>query len=323
MSNLKYFKDIHTQDVSILVGNVNVGANALNNNITGEKNVAIGINSLSSNTVANNNVAIGWNSMQTFNRTLNTVGNNTAIGSSSLRYAVSASLNISIGEKSMHYHLNGNNNVAIGVNTLQAYGSPNYNIAIGSGSLALCTGDYNVVIGHGLLTNIVSGANNVAIGKTITTANNNDSSNICIGNTSSTDGNSNICIGNNSTSSQGSLSIGHTITNSVVNTMLFGMNEKMFRLTPRIPSVIVNIGDPFPTANSTVFYFEYQINSPASFTINNAYVKSTSVILFCPTILGQSYPTVTITWADGAININNTGNVLITIAGTIMVMYPN
>jgi hypothetical protein len=196
-------------------GNVFLGRNSGNFNMTGYSNVGFGMTTLYSNTSGNANTAIGVNCLFS-----NTAGNdNTAVGLEALFYNTIGNNNTAVGYRSLKTNSTGQNNTAVGYNSLTSnttgyqntavgYGSLNsnttgiWNTAFGYGSLfSNIDGNYNTALGYLSLQNNTSGSNNTATGYWALEANTTGIENLADGNYSlfsNTTGNSNTASGSNS-----------------------------------------------------------------------------------------------------------------------------
>jgi hypothetical protein len=142
--------------------NSSFGLSALNANTTGTGNTAIGSEALLSNISANNNTGIGnWAlrlnetspgntalGVNTLTKLVSGIGFNTAVGTSALTTATTASYSTAVGTSALRLSTTGTQNVAIG----------------GSALRNLTTGNYNLGIGTNALLNTIIGSRNTAIG---------------------------------------------------------------------------------------------------------------------------------------------------------------
>ena len=142
--------------------NSSFGLSALNANTTGTGNTAIGSEALLSNISANNNTGIGnWAlrlnetspgntalGVNTLTKLVSGIGFNTAVGTSALTTATTASYSTAVGTSALRLSTTGTQNVAIG----------------GSALRNLTTGNYNLGIGTNALLNNIIGIGNVAVG---------------------------------------------------------------------------------------------------------------------------------------------------------------
>lgn len=141
--------------------NIAIGPFAAQNNLVGQ-NIAIGDSSLSQNTIGVNHVAIGSNALR-----YNTTGfNNTAVGNSALLCNTIGSCNFALGQSALRCNTTGCANVAIGVSVMEKNCIGSFNVAIGNTAL-FCntTGECNIAIGTQALLLNTTGYRNVAIGK--------------------------------------------------------------------------------------------------------------------------------------------------------------
>ena len=125
--------------------NVAVGFLALNDNLSGDANVAIGQEALSNNTSGNVNVAVGHTALIN-----NSSGyNNTAVGKSSLRSCTNGFQNVAFGADASYNLTTGVGNVSIGFDSGQNITTGGYNTIIGSNTSVSSGGiNYSVVLGH-------------------------------------------------------------------------------------------------------------------------------------------------------------------------------
>ncbi len=128
-------------------------------------NVAIGGYALSQDTVGSFNTAVGYHSMK---ETVSPDGQNTAVGSFSLRY-IDGFQNSAFGSSAMEYLNVGNFNTALGAFAYTNKTSGTGNTAVGWGSMSPSiyrpvSGNYNTAVGLASLKNNRSGNGAVAIG---------------------------------------------------------------------------------------------------------------------------------------------------------------
>jgi len=160
-------------------GNLFLGANTGNFNVTGECNIGIGQGALGSltkgawnhamgylalakNTTGEYNVAIGGQAL--YNN--KTGGANTAIGMNALLSNVTGSVNQAFGDYALLSNRTGSSNCAIGDETLNSNRTGSYNVAVGQYALSRTNGDNNIGIGVGDYGGslLLTGSNNICIG---------------------------------------------------------------------------------------------------------------------------------------------------------------
>jgi hypothetical protein len=192
--------------------NVAVGNQALNQTISGNNNTAIGVQALRANNNGNNtgigyralynsqsdnNVAIGSNAAGALT-TASGIGQNTAIGTSSLGNSDIGFRNVSVGFTAHRMGLNPRESVAIGFEALYNF-TDFYSVAVGRGALrSNTTGAANVGVGANAGLNITTGDSNVALGSGALSGTTTGSSNIAIGSAANglnTTGTASIVIG--------------------------------------------------------------------------------------------------------------------------------
>jgi len=179
-------------------GNIALGKNALQDNITGSENIALGTNALYSNTTGQFNIAQGQEALYN-----NTTGEgNIAQGGQALYRNTTGNYNIAQGNQALSANSIGNNNIAQGYQALYFNTTGNNNIAQGASALYFnTTGNNNIVLGENALKGdavfFMTGNNNIALGKEALSSNIAGSYNAAMGMTSGRwiKGNANIHIG--------------------------------------------------------------------------------------------------------------------------------
>jgi trimeric autotransporter adhesin len=137
---------------SNVTGNLNAafGNFALNKNTSGNYNTAVGAWSLYNNTTGTSNVAIGRNAM--YNAA--TSHGNTAIGAEALKNNTNGGANVAVGADALINNVTGNWNTAVGHSAGPAFGNGNLIHATAIGYSAKNTANFQVRIGHDLITDI-------------------------------------------------------------------------------------------------------------------------------------------------------------------------
>lgn len=127
----------------------------------GGNNTGLGTSTLRSLTTGYNNSAIGFEALKS-----NTTGaNNLAIGGFSLSSNTSGTGNMALGHAALILTTTGSSNVAIGADALFTNSSGSQNIAIGRGALVnLTTTNNNIAIGYQAGNSLTSGSANILIG---------------------------------------------------------------------------------------------------------------------------------------------------------------
>ena len=145
-------------------GNVGIGEDALSSVIGGFWNTGIGKDSLKKNTTGSRNVGIGYGSLQS-----NLSGEkNIAIGTFALISNVTGKQNIAIGADSLDKNVSGYNNLAVGYQALYNVTSGYENIAFGNATGGqLTTGIRNIIIGQNTLGAIVDANYNIGLGYSV------------------------------------------------------------------------------------------------------------------------------------------------------------
>lgn len=133
-------------------GNLNAafGNFALNKNTSGNYNTAVGAWSLYNNTTGTSNVAVGRNAMYS----AATSHGNTAIGAEALKNNTNGGANVAVGADALINNVTGNWNTAVGHSAGPAFGSGNLIHATALGYFAKNTANFQVRIGHDLITDI-------------------------------------------------------------------------------------------------------------------------------------------------------------------------
>ena len=169
--------------------NTFIGYSAGSDTTTGDSNVFIGgfcgPSSNTANTICigdhagtnisnNTSMAIGMGALQS-GATLNTGGNNIAIGQNALNAAAgTATGNVALGNVNLQSTTTGSYNVALGTQVLQDNTTGTGNIGIGyQANLTNTTGQYNIAIGHQALDANTLGNYNIAVGRSALGAYNN------------------------------------------------------------------------------------------------------------------------------------------------------
>ena len=164
--------------------NAGIGFFSMNANTTGQRNTAVGQMSLRMNTTGSSQVALGHLALNSSNGS-----GNVAIGANGLGANTSGTFNVAAGYYSLAGNVDGANNVAIGNQALLANTSGDENTAIGEFAMVTnSTGSNNTAIGGGALSLNSTGSNNIAIGyqagqNTQTVLTNVPNNNIIIGHT--------------------------------------------------------------------------------------------------------------------------------------------
>ena len=176
------------------MNNTAIGAEALQNNTTGDSNTATGVTALFSNTTGSDNTAIGRNALQSnteggANTALggaalagNTVGDeNTATGEAALLLNTTGSRNTATGDRAL-FSNTGNDNVAVGRHALFNNSEAAGNTAVGGSALEdNTTGLFNTASGFQALVANTTGSNNAAVGNQALGLNTTGSNNIALG----------------------------------------------------------------------------------------------------------------------------------------------
>jgi len=187
-STITFNNDIKVNGVSIgkglnnISGNTIIGASAFASNTTGSDNTVFGSNALNKSTTGLLNTVVGSNAMSSASVT---GYSNQAFGYASLLNNTSGYSNNAFGDSSLYKNTTGYRNVAVGNKALS--GQVLYNI----------TGNDNIGVGYGSLTNIIGGNYNVALGSNALAFIDNSSNNIAIGNQAGTwvgNGNTNTAL---------------------------------------------------------------------------------------------------------------------------------
>ena len=160
------------------VNNVELGLNALVNNVSGNNNVAIGVAALFTNTTGNSNTAFGLSTLFK-----NTSGfDNSAMGVNALFNNTEGTSNSGMGRNALFSNTLGSSNAGIGVNSLYSNVNGSNNLAIGTSSLrSNVSGSSNSGIGVNALFSNTTGTNNIGIGSSANYYNNGGSNNTLIG----------------------------------------------------------------------------------------------------------------------------------------------
>lgn len=127
----------------------------------GGNNTGLGTSTLRSLTTGYNNVAVGFEALKS-----NTAGaNNIAIGGFSLSSNTAGTGNIALGHAALVLTTTGSSNVAVGADALFTNSSGSQNIAIGRGALVnLTTTNNNIAIGYQAGNSLTTGGANIMIG---------------------------------------------------------------------------------------------------------------------------------------------------------------
>ena len=141
--------------------NTTVGAFALFNNTTGDKNAGTGWYALADNTTGAANTATGYAALF-----LNTTGAvNTAVGSEALRANTTGSYNTAIGEDALTTNTTASHNTAVGTNCMHNSSTGANNVSVGSAAMFHnTTGADNVAVGKDALYTSTTGLGNTAVG---------------------------------------------------------------------------------------------------------------------------------------------------------------
>ena len=137
-------------------------------------NTVFGYNALNSNVTGNRNLAIGKEALF-----VNTASNNTAVGNQAMYSNTTGATNTALGDAAMRTNTTGENNTAAGFSALYTNVNGTENVAIGSSALYNNTASRNTVVGMNGMLNNTTGERNIAIG--YATNSNNFSSSVMIG----------------------------------------------------------------------------------------------------------------------------------------------
>ena len=172
------------------VNGLTIGRGANNS----EYNTVLGLNALNSLTPGAANTAIG-----AYTLSVNTGGDNTAVGNEALRKNTSGLENLALGTMALTNNTTGIKNVASGISALVANVVGDENVAMGNFSLSLNTSGYrNTALGHQALNTNTTGNYNTAIGHDADVSSNNLSNATAIGYGAIATASNTIQLGNNS-----------------------------------------------------------------------------------------------------------------------------
>lgn len=163
------------------VGNVFLGVQAGNFDLSGVNNTGLGFRALHSSTNGSLNTAVGWNSLQANNAG----SHNTAVGWQSLSDNGYGSYNTAIGTEAALNNTTGDNNTAVAAFALKNNTTGVSNTAIGIAALSKNdSGDNNTAVAAYALENNTTGINNTAIGNSALRRNDSGTNNTAVGDSS-------------------------------------------------------------------------------------------------------------------------------------------
>ena len=158
-------------------GNSAFGSLALYKNITGNNNTAIGKNAMYNGTTSLENVAVG---SEAFYNGGGSIG--VAIGYQAGYEVTTASGSILIGYRAGYDITDNSRNIAIGYESLRFNDEGTFNVAVGDTALhGNRSGDFNVAIGNDALVSNTTGLRNVGVGADSLSTNQTGSDNIALG----------------------------------------------------------------------------------------------------------------------------------------------
>ncbi len=151
----------HAGWTSVTLSNTALGHQALAATTSGANNTATGFEAMGSNTTGNANTVIGWRALR-----YNSTGSfNVAIGGDAMVANNAGSENTAVGTDALFLSNSAvGRNTAVGTNALRSNSVGSGNTAVGRYALFNSTGSYNISLGAGAGTALVTGNGNILVG---------------------------------------------------------------------------------------------------------------------------------------------------------------